>query len=130
MKKQDMKAAIREFLSRSLRGHTLNDDDDIFSLGLVHSLFTVQIILFIEKNFQVELEVSELKTEQIATVNKIVELIQRQTGSKLCALKIMSWLSKRQSCLPNNISPRLHRILNVSSLLCQTLFLAWRRPGT
>jgi len=24
--------------------------------------------------------VSELKTEQIATVNKIVELIQRQTG--------------------------------------------------
>ncbi len=25
---------------------------------------------------------------------------------------------------------RLHRILNVSSLLCQTLFLAWRRPGT
>ena len=79
MKKQDMKAAIREFLSRSLRGHTLNDDDDIFSLGLVHSLFTVQIILFIE-NFQVELEVSELKTEQIATVNKIVELIQRQTG--------------------------------------------------
>ncbi|MDH8244392.1 colibactin biosynthesis aminomalonyl-acyl carrier protein ClbE, partial [Klebsiella pneumoniae] len=79
MKKQDMKAAIREFLSRSLRGHTLNDDDDIFSLGLVHSLFTVQIILFIEKNFQVELEVSELKTEQIATVNKIVELIQRQT---------------------------------------------------
>lgn len=32
------------------------------------------------KNFQVELEVSELKTEQIATVNKIVELIQRQTG--------------------------------------------------
>lgn len=34
MKKQDMKAAIREFLSRSLRGHTLNDDDDIFSLGL------------------------------------------------------------------------------------------------
>ena len=79
MKKQDMKAAIREFLSRSLRGHTLNDDD-IFSLGLVHSLFTVQIILFIEKNFQVELEVSELKTEQIATVNKIVELIQRQTG--------------------------------------------------
>ena len=79
MKKQDMKAAIREFLSRSLRGHTLNDDDDIFSLGLVHSLFTVQIIL-IEKNFQVELEVSELKTEQIATVNKIVELIQRQTG--------------------------------------------------
>ncbi|BCL49006.1 MULTISPECIES: colibactin biosynthesis aminomalonyl-acyl carrier protein ClbE [Citrobacter] len=80
MKKQDMKAAIREFLSRSLRGHTLNDDDDIFSLGLVHSLFTVQIILFIEKYFQVELEVSELKTEQIATVNKIVELIQRQTG--------------------------------------------------
>ena len=69
-----MKAAIREFLSRSLRGHTLNDDDDIFFLsGLVHSLFTVQIILFIEKNFQVELEVSELKTEQIATVNKIVE---------------------------------------------------------
>lgn len=30
----------------------------------------------------------------------------------------------------NNISPWLHRILNVSSLLCQTLFLAWRRPGT
>ncbi len=58
MKKQDMKAAIREFLSRSLRGHTLNDDDDIFSLGLVHSLFIVQIILFIVNNFYVVLDVS------------------------------------------------------------------------
>ncbi|MBN5215179.1 colibactin biosynthesis aminomalonyl-acyl carrier protein ClbE [Serratia ureilytica] len=78
METQEMKTAIRQFLSRSLRGYTLNDDDDIFSLGLAHSLFTVQIILFIEKTFQIELEVSELKIEQIATVNKMVELIQRQ----------------------------------------------------
>lgn len=78
METQEMKTAIRQFLSRSLRGYTLNDDDDIFSLGLVHSLFTVQIILFIEKTFQIELEVRELKIEQIATVNKMVELIQRQ----------------------------------------------------
>lgn len=33
METQDMKAAIRQFLSRSLRGYTLNDDDDIFLLG-------------------------------------------------------------------------------------------------
>ncbi|WP_294843764.1 colibactin biosynthesis aminomalonyl-acyl carrier protein ClbE [uncultured Gilliamella sp.] len=75
----EMKTAVRQFLARSLRGHTLDDDDNIFSLGLVHSLFTVQIILFIEKVFHVELEVSELQIEQIATVNKIVELVQQET---------------------------------------------------
>ncbi|OCG20184.1 MULTISPECIES: colibactin biosynthesis aminomalonyl-acyl carrier protein ClbE [unclassified Gilliamella] len=79
MDTQEMKAAVRQFLARSLRGHTLDDDDDIFSLGLVHSLFTVQIILFIEKTFHVELEVSELKIEQIASVNKIVGLVQQET---------------------------------------------------
>lgn len=77
MDTQEMKTTVRQFLARSLRGHTLGDDDDIFSLGLVHSLFTVQIILFIEKTFHVELEVSELKIEQIASVNKIVQLVQQ-----------------------------------------------------
>ncbi|WP_276902602.1 colibactin biosynthesis aminomalonyl-acyl carrier protein ClbE [Frischella perrara] len=81
MDSQEMKAAVRQFLARSLRGHTLGDDDDIFSLGLVHSLFTVQIILFIEKTFHVELEVSELKIEQISSVNKIVELVQQELNN-------------------------------------------------
>lgn len=51
-----------------------------FLSGLSIRYLLCKSYCLLEKNFQVELEVSELKTEQIATVNKIVELIQRQTG--------------------------------------------------
>lgn len=79
---QETKNKIREFLSRALRGRQLGDDENMFNLGIVHSLFVMQIILFIEKEFSIELEPEQLELSQLSTVNKIFGLLE-QTKSVL-----------------------------------------------
>jgi acyl carrier protein len=67
---------IKDYLSRSLRNYEIKQDDNIFELGIVHSLFAIQLILFIEKSFGIELEDEDLDFDRIKTVNDIVQLIE------------------------------------------------------
>ena len=71
-----IKAKIKDYLMRSIKNYEIQDDDNIFELGIVHSLFTIQLIMFIEKNFGIELEDEELDIESIRTINKMVDLIK------------------------------------------------------
>lgn len=73
---------IRTYLLRLCRNHELNDDDDLFELGIVHSLFTVQLILFIEKEFGLEIEDEELDLDKLRTVNSIVDLVEKKLAKK------------------------------------------------
>ncbi|AEV37841.1 Hypothetical protein PSE_3333 [Pseudovibrio sp. FO-BEG1] len=72
---ENIRAQIREFLSRATNGAAIEDNTNIFELGLAHSLFTVQMILFIEGKFGIELELDDIKPEDISTIAKISELI-------------------------------------------------------
>lgn len=85
MTRDEIKQKVIEFLTRSLRNKELGEDENIMELGLVHSLFMIQLIMFIEKNFQVEIDDDDLDMEQIGTVRQIVSLIERnqQTGVSL-----------------------------------------------
>lgn len=85
MTRDEIKQKVTEFLTRSLRNKELGEDENIMELGLVHSLFMIQLIMFIEKNFQVEIDDDDLDMEQIGTVRQIVSLIERnqQTGVSL-----------------------------------------------
>jgi len=76
----DIKLKIREFLSRSLRNCSVGDDDDFFELGLVNSLFAIQIVIFIEKNFGIELEDEDLNLDKIRTINSLVQLVDEKLG--------------------------------------------------
>jgi len=77
-----IKSKIKEYLMRSVRNYEIKDDYNIFELGIVHSLFTIQLIMFIEKNFGIELEDEELDIEKIKTVNDMVELIKNNIEKK------------------------------------------------
>lgn len=74
-KMDNIKSEIRAFLSRSTNGIEIEADTNIFELGLAHSLFTVQMILFIESNFGIELELDDIDRDDISTINKIAQLI-------------------------------------------------------
>lgn len=71
----EVRAKIRAFLSRSLRNRALRDDEDLHALGLVHSLFVMQIVLFIEKTFEIELDLSEVSRAELSSVERIAELV-------------------------------------------------------
>ena len=76
----EAKAKVRAYLSRSLRGRALRDEEDIFALGLVHSLFAMQIVLFVEKEFGVELDPEEVALTELSSVERIVAVVKARTS--------------------------------------------------
>ena len=74
------KGKIRTFLSRYIRNHELQDDEDIFASRLVNSLFAMQLVLFIEKNFQIKVENEDLDLKNFNTLNSISAFIERKAS--------------------------------------------------
>ncbi len=73
------KEKIQTFLSRYIRNQEVKDDTDIFGGGLVNSLFAMQLITFLEKEFSITIENEDLKLDNFRTINAMVKLI----GSKV-----------------------------------------------
>jgi methoxymalonate biosynthesis acyl carrier protein len=81
MSAAETKSKIREFLSRFLRNHEPGDDEDIFALGLVNSLFAMQLVTFVETEFGVTVGEEDLEIENFSTINAIAALVGRKTGA-------------------------------------------------
>lgn len=76
----DTEAKIRGFLSRFFRKYELKNDEDIFSLGFVNSLFAMQLVMFLEKEFGIRIENADLDIENFRTINMIMNLLKRKSG--------------------------------------------------
>jgi len=71
----DNRSMIRTFLSRYIRNFDLKDDTDIFGGGLVNSLFAMQLIAFLEKEFSITIENTDLKLNNFRSVNAMASFI-------------------------------------------------------
>lgn len=78
---KEAKAKIKNFLAQYFRNHKLKDDEDIFALGFVNSMFAMQLVLFIEKEFQVSIENEDLDLENFRTIDAIVSLLERKKAA-------------------------------------------------
>lgn len=74
-----MKDTIRDFLLESITEYDLQDGDDIFELGLVNSLFAMQLVLFVEQEFDIVIDGEDLDFSNFRTVNAIHNLVQDKT---------------------------------------------------
>lgn len=50
---------------------------DIFALGFVNSLFAMELVMFVEKTFDVTIPNEELRIDNFRTANSIAELVSR-----------------------------------------------------
>jgi acyl carrier protein len=75
--------AIRE-TTKSFLAQFINidvdDDEDLFASGLVNSLFAMQLVLFVEKEFAIKVENEDLDYDNFRTMNAIVGFIQCKTS--------------------------------------------------
>jgi len=76
-----MKDPIRNFLAQHIKGKTVGDDDDIFALGLVSSLFTMQLVLFMEQEFDFEVSGDDLDIANFRTINAMAALAERNSSA-------------------------------------------------
>lgn len=77
----DIKDIIREFLLQYFKKHELAYDQDIYSLGFVNSMFAVQLVIFLENEFQISLDNKDINFNDFRTINSMYSLIQRKKGN-------------------------------------------------
>jgi methoxymalonate biosynthesis acyl carrier protein len=76
---------IREFFGRFFRTAELGDGDDIFASGYVNSLFAMQLIVWIEKDFDIGIEDSDLHISNFNSVNSIAAFIESKSAAQAAA---------------------------------------------
>jgi acyl carrier protein len=69
---------IRAFVSRYIRGSEWRNDEDMFELGLVNSLFAMQLVMFVEKEFGVTVEDEDLEMDNFRSVDAIAGFVRRK----------------------------------------------------
>ena len=76
----DPRAELRSFLGSRFPQVELADEEDIFALGFVNSLFAMELVLFVERTFGLEVPNDELTLDNFRSIKSIAELVQRQSG--------------------------------------------------
>ena len=72
----DVKNKIRGFLGKYFDESGVADDDNIFEIGLVNSLFAMQLVTFIEKEFEIGITNDELDLENFKSISAITSLVE------------------------------------------------------
>lgn len=71
---------VAGFLAPHIGDTAIGDDDDIFALGYVNSLFAMQLVLFLEREFSITFDADDLIFDNFRTLSRIVRTVE-QKGS-------------------------------------------------
>jgi acyl carrier protein len=74
MSPDDIRKTILTFLEQFI-DVDVDDDEDLFASGLVNSLFAMQLVLFVEKEFAVKVENEDLDLANFRSVSAITGFI-------------------------------------------------------
>ncbi|CAM3925866.1 hypothetical protein GCM10009799_49970 [Nocardiopsis rhodophaea] len=85
MTTEQIKAALREFILGRYPDLDLRDDEDIFRLGFVNSLFAMELVMFVESKFQLSIPNEELSLDGFRTVDAMAALVERVSGRDVAA---------------------------------------------
>ena len=73
---------IREFINENLLVFDdeaeFTDSDNIFELGFVNSLFAMKLVSYVENNFKIKVENSDLRLDNFNSVDNIVKFINNK----------------------------------------------------
>ncbi|MDQ3405761.1 MAG: acyl carrier protein [Actinomycetota bacterium] len=71
----DILGEVRLFFESAVPGNSIGVDDDYFSLGLVNSLLALELVAFVERAFDVTVEVEDLDLDNFRTMNRIARFV-------------------------------------------------------
>jgi methoxymalonate biosynthesis acyl carrier protein len=75
----EIQSQIKTFLAKFFGNHDLQPDEDIFALGFVNSMFAMQLVLFVEQEFNISVENEDLELENFRTIKAIANLVERKS---------------------------------------------------
>ncbi len=74
------KAKIRTFLSRFFKNHELGDEDDIFAMGFVNSLLALQLVTFLQKEFEIVIDDEDLELDNFRSISNMNAFVERKSA--------------------------------------------------
>ena len=77
----NQKSQIRGYLERVTRHTDLRDDQNIFEEGIVNSIFAVELIVFIENQFNITVENDDLSLANFQSIDALARFVARKTMS-------------------------------------------------
>lgn len=81
----EIKTKIREFIEANLMVFddeaNFSDEDNIFEMGYVNSLFAMKLLNYVEGEFDIMVENEEMDIQNFSSVNRITELIQKKLSA-------------------------------------------------
>ena len=79
MKESTIKEKVRAFFAQSFNNYSLKDDEDIFQLGFVNSLFAMQLVMLVESEFNLTVEDEDLEIANFRTVDAITSFVRHKS---------------------------------------------------
>lgn len=77
--------AITSFITGRYPQAEITDNQDIFSLGFINSLFAMELVMFLEKEFSVQIPNDQLRIDNFRTVTAMSELVDRLRSATTAA---------------------------------------------
>lgn len=75
----DVKERIKRYFSRAI-SEKIGDEDDIFQLGVVDSLFAIQLVLFVENEFSITAEREDLDINNFSSIAALTNFVLNKLG--------------------------------------------------
>jgi acyl carrier protein len=82
MSSEAIMVRVRAFLGQFISNPEIGSDDNLFTSGMVSSLLAMQLVLYVEKEFDIEVADEDLDMENFKSLNAIVGFIERKSGAK------------------------------------------------
>ncbi len=79
----DNKEKVRMFIEDNLIRYDeetiFSDEDNIFSMGFVNSLFAMKLLNYIESEFSITVDSDELELSNFSSVNNIISFLNKKS---------------------------------------------------
>ena len=82
-----MKSKVRNFIEDNLLVFddeiVFKDEDNIFEMGFVNSLFAMRILNYLESEFSIDVGIEEMDIKNFSSLNNIVGFIKAKKGKEV-----------------------------------------------
>lgn len=77
-RRQDLIRFLREIQKAGLPVESLDDSDELVASGLIDSLAILQIVIYLEDTYGIDLSVRGVDPEQLGSIGNILDLIEQE----------------------------------------------------
>ena len=81
MDAESVSGQVRDFLGQFINSADIDPDENLFASGVVNSLFAMQMVLFVEKEFNIQVANEDLDMENFKSINAISGFVLAKSGA-------------------------------------------------